>query len=38
MILIDTGYCLALLRPRDVLYQRAQAWSAAVREPLVVTE
>lgn len=38
MILIDTGYCLALLRPRDVLYQRSQAWAAAVREPLVVTE
>jgi hypothetical protein len=38
MILIDTGYCLALLRPRDVLYPRAQAWALAVREPLVVTE
>jgi predicted nucleic acid-binding protein len=29
---------LALLRPRDELYQRAQAWAAAVREPSVVTE
>jgi predicted nucleic acid-binding protein len=38
MILIDTGYCLALLRPRDVLYARAQAWAVAVREPLAVTE
>jgi len=38
MILIDTGYCLALLRPRDALYQRAQAWATAIREPLAVTE
>ena len=38
MILIDTGFFLALLRPRDALYARAQAWAQAVREPLVVTE
>jgi predicted nucleic acid-binding protein len=38
MIFVDTGYLLALLTPRDHLYQRAQAWSQAVAEPLVVTD
>ncbi len=38
MILIDTGYLIALLRPNDELHQRAVAWSEAIREALAVTE
>lgn len=38
MIFVDTGYLIALVRPRDSLYQRAQAWAQAVAEPLLVTE
>jgi predicted nucleic acid-binding protein len=38
MIFVDTGYLLALVRPRDALHQRAQAWAPAVAEPLLVTE
>jgi predicted nucleic acid-binding protein len=37
MILVDTAYLLALLLPRDSLFQRAQAWAQAVSETLVVT-
>lgn len=38
MILIDTGYLIAILRPTDELHPRALAWSQAVREDLLVTE
>jgi predicted nucleic acid-binding protein len=38
MILVDTGYLLALVSPRNALYSRAQAWAAVVTEPLIVTE
>lgn len=38
MIFVDTGYLLALLNPGDELFERAQLWAAAVREPLVTTE
>jgi predicted nucleic acid-binding protein len=38
MIFVDTGYLLAVLNPRDELYDRAQRWAAAIREPLVTTE
>jgi predicted nucleic acid-binding protein len=38
MIFVDTGYLLALLNPRDELFQRAQRWGAAVHEPLLITE
>lgn len=38
MILIDTGYLLALVRPRDALFARAQAWAQAVRGPFIITE
>ncbi len=38
MILIDTGYLIAILRPADELHLRALAWSQAIREPLLVTE
>jgi predicted nucleic acid-binding protein len=38
MILLDTGYFLALLRPRDELFSRAQAWAQAIPGPFLVTE
>ena len=38
MIFVDTGYLIALLNPRDQLFQRAKAWAHALAEPLVVTE
>ena len=38
MIFVDTGYLLAALNPRDELYDRAQKWALAVREPLITTE
>ncbi len=38
MILIDTGYLIAMLRPTDELYQRALAWSRAIRDRFIVTE
>jgi predicted nucleic acid-binding protein len=38
MIFVDTGYLLAVLNPRDELYDRARRWAAAIREPLVTTE
>jgi predicted nucleic acid-binding protein len=38
VIFVDTGYLLALLNPRDALFERAQQWAAAVNEPLVTTE
>lgn len=38
MILIDTGYLIAVLRPADELHQRALAWSHAIKDRLIVTE
>jgi uncharacterized protein len=38
MILIDTGYILALFNPADHLHERAEAWSTTLTERLVVTE
>jgi len=38
MILVDTGYFLALAQPRDALHGQATAWARAVSEPLLVTE
>ena len=38
MILLDTGYFIALFTPDDHLYQRAVAWSLHLNEPLLVTE
>jgi uncharacterized protein len=38
MIFVDTGYLLALLNPRDELYERAQRWAASIQEPLITTE
>ena len=38
MILLDTGYFIALFTPDDHLYERAVAWSLHLNEPLLVTE
>ena len=38
MILLDTGYIIALFRPEDQLHARAAAWSLYLNEPLLVTE
>jgi predicted nucleic acid-binding protein len=38
MILVDTGFLVALAQRRDALHERARAWAAAVDEPLLVTE
>src|ERR1700758_979871 len=38
MILLDTGYFIALFTPDDDLHERAAAWSLHLNEPLVVTE
>jgi predicted nucleic acid-binding protein len=38
MILVDTGFFLASLDPRDGLHERARAWAARINEPLVVAE
>jgi predicted nucleic acid-binding protein len=38
MIFVDTGYLLAILNPRDELFERAQRWAAFVDEPLITTE
>ena len=38
MILVDTGFFLAIVQPRDTLHERARRWAAAVAEPLLVTD
>jgi predicted nucleic acid-binding protein len=38
VILVDTGFLIALLSPRDELHKRATAWSAAANDPLLLTE
>lgn len=38
MIFLDTGYVVAVLRPRDALHARALAWSRRLKEPLMTTE
>jgi predicted nucleic acid-binding protein len=38
MIFVDTGYLLAVLNLCDELFERAQRWATAVREPLVTKE
>ena len=38
MILLDTGYFIALFTPDDDLHARAVAWSAQLNEPMLVTE
>lgn len=36
MILIDTGYLIALLDPADELRSRAAAWTARIADPLLL--
>ena len=38
MILLDTGYFIALFSLEDALHKRAVAWSQRLNEPLLVTE
>jgi predicted nucleic acid-binding protein len=38
MILLDTGYFVALFTPDDHLHDRATAWSLQLPEPLLVIE
>ena len=38
MILVDTGYFLALAMPGDALHRRAVMWANAVLGPFLVTE
>lgn len=38
MILLDTGYFVALFSPDDDLHARAVEWSLQVNEPMLVTE
>jgi predicted nucleic acid-binding protein len=38
MIFVDTGYLLAVLNPRDGLFERAQLWAVSIHEPLITTE
>src|SRR5260370_31410145 len=38
MILVDTGYLLALLDERDALHPRALSWAKAIAERLLVSE
>ena len=38
MILLDTGYFVALFSVDDDLHERAVAWSLQLNEPMLVTE
>jgi predicted nucleic acid-binding protein len=38
MILIDTGFLVALAQPNDALHSRAVAWAKRINQPLIVTE
>lgn len=38
MILADSGFFIALLSSKDQLHARANAWSLAIEEPILVTE
>jgi hypothetical protein len=38
MTLIDAGFLLALLDPRDSLHARAKAWASSIKGLLVITE
>jgi predicted nucleic acid-binding protein len=38
MILVDTGYFLAVAQPRDALHARANQWAGAVSGPFIVTD
>ena len=38
MILVDSGYLIALAKPKDELHPTALAWSRHIHEPLLVSE
>jgi predicted nucleic acid-binding protein len=38
MILLDTGYLIALADVRDALHARAAAWAQVIHEPVLITE
>ncbi len=38
MILVDTGFFLAFMQPRDELHTRAVLWSQVISEPLLVSD
>jgi predicted nucleic acid-binding protein len=38
VILVDSGFLLALAQPADGLHTRAVTWAQHVSEPLLVTE
>jgi hypothetical protein len=38
MILAESGFLIALAKPKDDLHSKAVAWSACVRDPLLVSE
>ncbi len=38
MILVDSGYLIALAEPRDSLHAVAMRWSRTVNEPLLLTD
>ena len=38
MILVDTGYLVAIAQPADALHLRAVSWAKMVSEPTLVTE
>ena len=38
MILVDSGYLIALAKPKDDLHPKAVSWSRHIHEPLLVSE
>jgi uncharacterized protein len=38
VIFVDSGYLVALAKPRDSLHDRASRWAECVDEPLVLTD
>ena len=38
MILVDSGFLLALAQSTDALHRRAVAWAESLSEPLLITE
>src|SRR5262245_42871109 len=38
MILVDTGFLIALSQPSDSLHSRARAWASRIDEPLLLTQ
>jgi predicted nucleic acid-binding protein len=38
MIFVDSGFLIALAKPRDALHRRAKAWTASINESVLLTE